>query len=147
MSDFNSYSYFGMNHFVWLTYQSIITHLMKYWCICNTEERDNTKWVKKLLPSSKSDIHKTLDWLNDAFGDTTMEMNHGMLPFLLLLGTQKENTLNSLFFPQKTLQLQYGHINHNQIKPHCTLKIANNLAGCPMNFKSSMRRWLTKTCH
>ena len=73
-----------------------------------------------------------------------MEMNHGMLPFLLPLGKQKENTLDSSTSPQKTLQLQYGHINYNQIKPHCTREIANNLAGCPMNFKSVIEAVIDK---
>ena len=84
----------------------------------NTKKRENAKWTKKVLPSSKSDIHKTLDWLNDTFDDTTIEMNHGMLPFLLPLGTPKEDTLDSSASLQKTRRLKYGHINHNQIKPH-----------------------------
>ena len=73
----------------------------------------------------KSNIRKTLDWLDDAFDDITVEMNHGMLPFLLLLGKRKENALDSSTFQQKTLQLQYGHINHNQIKLHYTIEISS----------------------
>ncbi len=34
------------------------------------------------------------------------------------------------------LRLQYGPVNHNQISPNVALKIANNLAGNPMDFKS-----------
>jgi hypothetical protein len=63
-------------------------------------------------------------------------MKHGMLPCFLPSGKPKEKTLDSSTSQQKTLQLKYGHLNHNQIKPYFMLETTNNLAGCPMNFKS-----------
>jgi hypothetical protein len=70
-------------------------------------------------------------------------MNHDMLPLSSVRKT-KRKTLDSLTSSQKTLQLQYGHINHNQIKPHCTLEIAKNLVGCPINFKSGQEEVIDK---
>ena len=59
-----------------------------------------------------------------------------MLPFLLTLGKSKHNTSDSSTPQQKTLQLQYGHINHTQSKPYYTGETANNLACCPVGLQS-----------
>ena len=45
-----------------------------------------------------------LGWQDNTFNDTTIDMKHGMLPFLLPLGKRQENTLDLSSSPQKTLQ-------------------------------------------
>ena len=45
---------------------------------------------------------------------------------------------------ENALRLQYGYVNHNQINPNVALKIANNLAGDPMNYQSGHDRVMDK---
>jgi hypothetical protein len=92
----------------------------------STQWKTNSEWIEKELPTKKGDIHKTLEWCKDTFGATVLNINHGMIPFLLPMGDAKNGTL----------RLQYGPVNHNQINPNTALEIANNLAGNPMDFYS-----------
>lgn len=92
----------------------------------STQWKTNSEWIEKELPTKKEDIHKTLEWCKDTFGATVLNINHGMIPFLLPMGDAENGTL----------RLQYGPVNHNQISPNTALEIANNLAGNPMDFYS-----------
>ena len=102
----------------------------------------NSHWINKELPTKKNEIHKTLAWCVDNLSKATVEVNHGMLPFLLPMG--KTNHLDSSDGNENVLRLQYGYVNHNGIDANVALEIANNLAGDPMKFQSGHDRVMDK---
>ena len=102
----------------------------------------NSHWINKELPTKKNEIHKTLTWCEDNLSKATVEVNHGMLPFLLPMGNT--NYFDSFDGNENVLRLQYGYVNHNQINPNVALEIANNLAGDPMKYQSGHDRVMDK---
>ena len=102
----------------------------------------NSHWINKELPTKKNEIHKTLTWCEDDLSKATVEVNHGMLPFLLPMCNT--NHLDSSNGNENVLRLQYGYVNHNHIDANVALEIANNLAGDPMKFQSGHDRVMDK---
>ena len=75
-----------------------------------------------------------MDYVRQNVNKTPLEMNHGMIPFMLPLGgktftnTNDENT--------DYLKLRYGRVNWNVLHPGTAFEIANNLSGNPMQIAS-----------
>lgn len=101
--------------------------LIKYYQGTTDQWKVNNSWIEKELPNKREDIKENIDWCNRHFNKIPLQINHGMLPFLVPMGGSEDGTL----------RLQYGPVNHNQISQQVALEIANNLAGNPMQYISN----------